>query len=173
MPASHAGVADVSSTHGQLSAMVWIEAIIESIVWRRQTAKTPSTLTKLGIPPPPLPGWVIAVIGLAVNSLQNPGFKELRCQNPRSKGVSERRGLPFSKPARFEHDCGVRLWKASTDVTSLANGALFQNERIKSRASGPIRLGRWTAEGGCPHRWRCAAGKLHGSFGWQRAPASG
>jgi hypothetical protein len=37
LPASHAGVADVSSTLGQLSAMVWIEVIIESIVGPRQT----------------------------------------------------------------------------------------------------------------------------------------
>jgi hypothetical protein len=51
MPASHAGVADVSSTHGQLSAMVWIEAIIESIVGRRQTAEVPFMVSKLGIPP--------------------------------------------------------------------------------------------------------------------------
>jgi hypothetical protein len=38
LPASHAGVADVSSTLDQLSAMVWIEAIIESMVGPRQTA---------------------------------------------------------------------------------------------------------------------------------------
>ena len=34
---TRAGVADVSSTLGQLSAMVWIEVIIESVVGRRQT----------------------------------------------------------------------------------------------------------------------------------------
>ena len=38
MPASHAGVADVSSTLGQLSAMVWIDAIIESGVGRVKPA---------------------------------------------------------------------------------------------------------------------------------------
>jgi hypothetical protein len=37
MPASHAGVADVSSTLGQLSAMAWINVIIESLHSRRQT----------------------------------------------------------------------------------------------------------------------------------------
>jgi hypothetical protein len=50
MPASHAGVADVSSTHGQLSAMVWIDAIIESIVGRRQTEGDPLTVSKRGVP---------------------------------------------------------------------------------------------------------------------------
>ena len=37
MPASHAGVADVPSTLDQLSAMAWINAIIESLHSRRQT----------------------------------------------------------------------------------------------------------------------------------------
>jgi hypothetical protein len=79
LPASHAGVADVSSTHGQLSAMAWIEAIIESIVGWRQTEGDPLTISKLGIP---LSRHVNAVITLARNSLQNPFFKDLRYQNP-------------------------------------------------------------------------------------------
>jgi hypothetical protein len=37
MPASHAGVADVPSTLDQLSAMAWINVIIESRHSRRQT----------------------------------------------------------------------------------------------------------------------------------------
>src|SRR5882757_8510152 len=38
LPASHAGVADVSSTPDQLSAMAWITTIIESLLSRRQTS---------------------------------------------------------------------------------------------------------------------------------------
>lgn len=37
LPASHAGVADVSSTPGQLSVMAWMQVIIESMVGPRQT----------------------------------------------------------------------------------------------------------------------------------------
>jgi hypothetical protein len=37
LPASHAGVADMSSTHYQTSAMAWMKAIIESLLSPRQT----------------------------------------------------------------------------------------------------------------------------------------
>jgi hypothetical protein len=46
LPASHAGVADVSSTPDQLSTMAWIPSIIESRLSRRQTPTLPHLLRK-------------------------------------------------------------------------------------------------------------------------------
>jgi len=60
------------------------------------------------------------------------------------------------------HEMHRSLRQAQGRLFSRAKGALLQDDKLRTRASGPIGLGRRTAGGGCPYMGTGARGSWIG-----------